>query len=301
VFGAAVVALALPVTTLAAQTSIEDAIRQLNSANGKGYLQPLADLFAADMSSGWYHGANIRRNGFSFGIELVAATSVVEDKHKVYTAQAPAGFNPSTFETATVLGGTGSTATGPNGTEYRGSDGMVLADYIPTAVPQLRLGIAGTELVVRYMSSNLVSALPEDFPETNLLGAGLRHNVSQYFGAEFPVDISLGVFYSSIELGAGADEGVSAKYTGIGGGLQASKTFSVFTIFLGATSDGGTMTLEYQSTDPDEAGDVSVDLDIERKIKFGAGAALKLGPITIFGDASFGPATTYSGGLRIGS
>jgi hypothetical protein len=113
--------------------------------------------------------------------------------------------------------------------------------------------------------------------------------------------VALGVFYSSFELGAGAEDGVSAAYTSIGGGLQASKTFSVFTIYGAAASDGGTMTLEYTSTDPDEAGDVSVDLEVERKIKFTAGAALKLGPVTIFGDASFGPAMTYSGGLRIGS
>jgi hypothetical protein len=299
---AAFVALTFLSSPLLAQSTLEDALRQLNSANGKGYLQPLADLFGSNMSSGWYHTAVVGKKPFAFSLEFVGAVSAVEDKHKTYTAVTPAGFTPATFETATIFGGQGATVDDPGGTSYRGSDGILEADYMPSVVPQVRVGIGGTELIVRYFSSSLVSAIDEeDFPELNLLGIGGRHSISQHFD-NFPVDLSVGVFYSSIDLGSGGDAGVSADYSGLAFGLQASKTFSVLTIFAGAASDGGTMTLGYTTTNPEETDpDVSVDLDVERKIKFTGGASLKLGPIRLFGDASFGPATTYSAGLRIGS
>ncbi len=297
---AAAVALTLLTSPLHSQTTIEDALRQLNSANGRGYLQPLADLFGANMSSGWYHSAAISKT-FSIGVEFIGAFSAVEDKHKTYVAEAPTGFSPSTFETATIFGDTGTTVNGPGGTSYRGSDGLLEAEYMPSVVPQLRLGIASTEIIVRYFSSSLVQLIDEeDFPELNLLGVGGRHSISSHF-ENFPVDLSIGVFYSSLDLG-NDEGGVTADYTGLAVGLQASKTFSVLTIFAGVASDGGKMTLGYTSTDPDEPDpEVSVDLDVKRKMKFTAGGALKLGPLKLFGDASFGPATTYSAGLRIGS
>jgi hypothetical protein len=276
-------------------------LRQLNSTNGKGYLQPLADLFSADMSSGWFQGARVGKSPFALSVEFVGTASKVEDKHRTYTAVTPENFTPATFTTATIFGGEGTTVDGPGGTSYRGSDGILDADYLPAVVPQVRIGIKGTEAIIRYFSSNLISAIPEeDVPEINLLGIGLRHSISQHFD-NWPIDLAVGVFYSSLDIGSDEDTGVSADFSGLNIGLQASKTMSILTIFGSASSDGGKMTLGYTTTDPEEAGRVSVDLDVERKIKFGAGAALKLGPIRLFGDASFGPATTYSAGLRIGS
>lgn len=298
---AAAAALLMFSSPVLAQGTIEDALRQLNSANGRGYLQPLADLFGANMNSGWYYTAVVGKSPFAFGIEAVGSAASIEDKHRTYVATTPEGFTPSTFTTATIFGGEGTTVNGPGGTSYRGSDGILSGDYLPTVVPQVRLGIANTELIVRYFSSDLVSVVDEeDFPELTLLGIGGRHSISSHFD-NWPIDLAIGVFYSSIDLGSGGEEGVTADYSGISVGLQASKTFSLLTLFAGAASDGGKMTLGYTTTDPQEEGPIEVDLDVERKIKFNAGASLKLGPIRVFGDANFGPATTYSAGLRIGT
>jgi len=45
---------------------------------------------------------------------------------------------------------------------------------------------------------------------------------------------------------------------------------------------------------------VDVDLDVERSLRFRAGAALSLGFIRLFGDAAFGDITSYAAGLRFG-
>jgi hypothetical protein len=298
--GTAAVASSVLASALHSQSSFDNAVRQLNSDNSKGYLQPFADLFASDMSSGWFYSADLTRRGFSFGIELVGAAAKVEDKHRVYSATAPEGFSPQAFQTATVFGGEGGGTTSSGGTEYRGSDGVLDAEYLPSVVPQLRFGISGTEATVRYFSTSVVNTFPEDdFPDVKLLGFGARHSISQYFD-NMPVDLTAGIFYSSLTVGTGDEEEIEATYTGLTFGLQASKSFSILTLFAGAASDGGTMNLSYTSTDPDEEGAVDVDLDVKRKIKFSAGASLRLAFLTLFGDASFGPATTYSGGLRLG-
>ena len=280
-------------------SSMEDALRQLKSPNARGYLQPMADLFAADMSSGWYRGANIT-SLLSVSLELVGSVSKIEDKHRVYLAEAPDGFSRETFETATVFGGQGTLIMGPNGTSYRGSDGVFGGDYLPALVPQIRVGFANTEGIVRYFSSSFSSSLPtEGFPETRLIGFGLRHGLNRYLGA-LPVDVAAGVFYSKLDVGNSNESGARASYSGLTFGLQASKSLAGFTLYFGAASDGGTMNLSYESTNAEEPGPVDIDLTVQRKMRFTTGASIGLGFLRIGGDINIGPTTSFSGGIRVG-
>ena len=274
-------------------SSLETTLLQFNEATVRGYIQPLADLFAANMGSGFYHGASIPAGRMRFSLELVAMGSKVEDSHRVYTANTPEGFQQETFETATVFGGQGTTVTDPSGAEYRGSDGFIDADYLPSAAPQLRVSFLRTEATVRYLSSDLFSSLPEeDFPETTLIGLGLRHDIGQYLPM-LPFGLSVGGFYSSVEM----EDMVT--FTGLSVGVQASKTFSPLTLYGGLASESGTMNLSYTPADPSQT-PVDLDIDSESGVRITGGAALRLGPIELFGDASFGSFTAYSGGLRIG-
>ena len=52
-----VVLLCSAVTT--AQTDLEKAMQQYNSSTIGGYMQPIADLFGANMHAGYYHSAYI--------------------------------------------------------------------------------------------------------------------------------------------------------------------------------------------------------------------------------------------------
>jgi len=44
--------------------NIEDMISKYTSDNGKGYVQPLADAFGANLNSGFYHHAKVKKAGF---------------------------------------------------------------------------------------------------------------------------------------------------------------------------------------------------------------------------------------------
>jgi hypothetical protein len=285
---------ALVASTGAAQTTIENTLRQYGAETVKGYIQPLADLFAGNMGSGFYHSAAIP-GGVHFGIELVAMAGAVKDEHRSYIATTPPGFTPETFETATIFGGTGTTvqhSTNP-ALSYKGSDGFVDAEYLPFAIPQIRLSIMGFEGIGRYFKSSLISSLPEeDFPETELLGLGVRTGLNRFLPV-LPLDVSVGVFWNSFEMGD------MVAFDGLSVGAQASKNFSVLTVYGGAASEKGTMNLSYTSTNPDFPGEVDVDLDVERHIRFTGGLALRLGPLHLFGDASTGGETVYSGGIRL--
>ncbi len=293
---AAAILLVLGAAPVRAQSSLEDAIKQYSASSIEGYLQPLADVLVANLSSGYYESASVGHK-LSFSLSLIGMGTALSDKLKTYTANTPAGWSPATFTTPTVFGGTATPVSNSNDPQftYRGSDGVMNGDYFPTAVPQLQIGgIAGTALSVRYFSSSLVSSLPkEDFPELKLLGIGLQHSLNRYLPG-LPFDLSIGGSYNSLTLG----DLVDLKGTSIG--AQVGKTFKMLGLYGGLASESGTLNLKYTSTDPAAPGAVDVDLKSKSDFRFTAGASLHLGFLRLFGDASFGNVTTYSGGLRFG-
>jgi hypothetical protein len=294
----ALVAVTLFCTTAAraqqSSTSFESVIKQQNARDVVGYIQPLADVLAADLNLGWFHTAYIPRSKFSIALELVATGTAIGDKQKTYVAHAPAGFQRDTFTTATIFGGQGTTVT-QNGLSYKGSDGFFNAEYFPSAVPQLRVGgILGTEVVARYFSSKLISTLNEkDFPELKVLGYGARHSISQYIPA-MPLDIAVSYFYTDLEWGDML-EGDATSF-----GAQVGKSFQVLSLYGGVQSESAYMDLKYTSTNPSQTTPVAVDLEVKNQVRFTAGAMLSLGPLQLFGDAGFGNVVTYAAGFRLG-
>jgi hypothetical protein len=295
--GVLAVSLAVVASTVRAQTTFEDIIRQQNPATVRGYLQPLADILAANLNVGFYHSALVPKSKLGFGIELVGMASQVKDAQRVYTASTPPGFNPSSFQTATIFGGTGSTVTHVSNSslQYRGSDGLVDSDNFPSAAPQIRIGgIFGTEVVFRYLSSSMLGLKAADFPQLKVIGYGLRHSISQYFSA-LPVDIAVSFFDSDVTWGDIVDM-ESRSF-----GAQVGKSLGLVSVFGGLEQESGKMKLTYTSTSPTAPGSVRVDLDVKGQTRFSAGALLKVGPLQLFGDGNFGKVTTFSGGLRIGT
>jgi hypothetical protein len=297
--GALAVALVLPVSGASAQSGLESALEQYNGATISGYMQPLADVLVANLASGYVTGAGPKKT-FSFSLEVVAMGASLDDALKTYTAATPSGFQPATFQTATIFGGTGSTVNHQSisGLSYRGPDGIVDAtsDYMPTGTPQLRLsGIMGSEVVIRYASSSMVPVFDEsDFPSLTLFGLGVEHSISQYF-PDLLFDVSAGFAYNSLSFGDIVD------LSGLSLGVHAGKDLGLLGLFVGVSSDGGSMNLKYTTTDPSAPTTlVDVKLDVKRTMRFSGGASLNLGPLHLFGEAGFGDVTTYAGGIRIG-
>jgi hypothetical protein len=229
--------------------------------------------------------------GLNISLNIIAMGSSVGDDQKTFTAKAPAGFNPSTFKTATVFGGTGTTVTDQGtGLSYRGSDGAINTPIFPLAALQLNIGsIYGTEAIIRGVPIPQISGAPK----VTFLGFGVRHNISQYL-PEFPVDIAAGVFYNHISFGDIIDMKSFAF------GAQGSKSFSVLEIYGGFAYESSSMDLSYKSS---TAGNPSVGITLDGANTFRAtlGVGLNLAILHIFGDVNVGSVTNFSAGIGFGN
>lgn len=277
-----------------AQTELEKAIQQYNSNSIQGYIQPVADLFGANMHAGYYHSAYVPVSGFSIGIDILAMGALVQDDQKSYLASAPPGFAPGSFRTATVFGGKGTSIAHAtiNGLEYKGSDGILNTSIFPLAVPQLRIGsLYGTEAVIRFIALPAIG--DNKFPVITLWGAGARHSLSQYIPAS-PVDIAASFFYSDFKLGD------LIKANGMSVGLQASKSIKILMLYGGMAWEKSSMDLSFNSTDPTVPPVVDVSLNGANKFRFTVGVGVNFGIFKVFADANFGTVTNYSGGIGFG-
>jgi len=277
-----------------AQTELEKAITQYNSSSVTGYIQPIADLFGANMHAGYYHSAYVPQSGFSMGIDLIAMGAIVQDEQKSYQATAPAGFSPATFKTATVFGDKGTTInhTTVPGLQFKGSDGILNTSVFPLAVPQLRIGsLYGTELLVRFIAMPRIGE--DKFPVITLWGAGVRHSISQYF-SESPVDIAASAFYSNFHVGD------LIKANGVSLGVQASRSIKILMLYGGLAWEKSSMNLSFKSTDPLATAPIDVTMDGANKFRATVGVGVSLGIFKVFADANFGSVTNYSGGIGFG-
>ena len=73
------------------QSELEKALKQYSADAVQGYIQPVADLFGANMQAGFYHSAAIPQ-GFHFGLDIVGMGSLVSDGQKTYEVKLPPGF-----------------------------------------------------------------------------------------------------------------------------------------------------------------------------------------------------------------
>ena len=277
-----------------AQTELEKAIQQYNATSIGGYLQPVADLVGANMHAGYYHSAYVPQSGFSIGVDIIAMGSLVKDEQKNYTAAAPAGFAPGTFQTATIFGGKGTAVTHQTNTslQYKGSDGIFNTSIFPMAAPQLRIGsLYGTEVVIRFLATPSLG--DNKLPVLTFWGAGARHSLSQYI-PYCPVDIAASFFYSNFSFG----DLIKAK--GMAFGVQASKSIKILMLYGGLSYEKSTMDLSFKTTDPTSTPLVDVSLDGANKFRATVGVGVNFGLFKVFADANFGTVTNYSGGIGFG-
>jgi|WetSurMetagenome_2_1015567.scaffolds.fasta_scaffold35996_3 hypothetical protein len=275
-----------------AQSDLENVLKQYTETTVKGYIQPMADLFGANMHSGLYPSASVPQTGLSIRLTIVGMGAMVGDDQKNYSLALPPSFAQRTMQAPTVFGPKATVVRDPDtGLEFKPSDGIIDATLFPLAVPQLTVGhIFGTEATVRFITTPSIGS--GKFPKTTLWGLGARHSVSQYI-PESPVDIAVGFFYSSFTVGDIID------FSGVTIGAQAGKSFGPLDLFGGFSWEKSTMNLSFT---PSAAGSPSVNLDLdgENTVRFTAGAGLNLSVIRLYADANFGAVTNFSAGLGFG-
>ncbi|HXG00591.1 MAG TPA: DUF6588 family protein [Bacteroidota bacterium] len=278
------------------QSPLELMVPQFSLHEVRGYIQPLAEMFSANMHAGLYHGAAIPRQGFHLQIELVAMASLIGSQHRAYDAPLPAGFVPESgsSRTATVFGGKGTVFRDVNsGLEYRGSDGLFGGDIFPLFAPQLRIGsVLGTELLVRYMQTPQLSSRTVIPTKSVLWGIGVRHSISQYI-SNAQVDMAAGFFVSRFTLGT------LMRFSSTAYSIHFSKSLSLVTLYCGLGYERGTLHLQYRHrTEPSALVDVRIEPTNQFRVT--TGFMIDLQAVQLFADANFGNVHHYAAGLGFG-
>jgi len=293
-YGIVLTLLAFIFSNAQAQSPIEDAVKQLTSDNAKGYLQPLATSFGANLNSGMYHSASIGEMGFSCRFDIVGMATSIGSAEKKYNAIAPLPFSQEPVETATLFGGLGTVVDGPvPGVEYQFQNGQVKTDYILFAAPQLTIGdVYYSQVVIRYVPVPKIG----DFPKTTLFGFGARHNVSHYFPF-VPLDVAANIYYQTFKIG----DLLNAKSFSFG--AEASKSFSVLTLYGGLQYESSSMDVSYEyqgQYGPSMGTKINLSMDGKNNFRFIAGANINLFVLNLFADVNIGSMTMFSGGIGFG-
>lgn len=271
---------------------LESYVSKYTSENGKGYLQPLADAFGANINSGLYHSARISTFGLHIYLGVETMTALIADEQKVFTARTEAPFSPeTTAETPTIFGRTaGTSVTGTGGTVFNFPGGLDLSK-VPIAVPQVTAGsILGTEATLRFIEVTI----DDNFGKVKLFGFGVRHNVSQYFKT-LPIDLAAGFFIQKFEVGDVVE--ANAKYFG----LQGSYSTGILTFYGGLGLESASLDISYRfESGNGSATTIAFDLDANNSVRFTTGVALKLAVLRLHADYNVASQNVVALGLGFG-
>ena len=149
--------------------------------------------------------------------------------------------------------------------------------------------IMGTQAVIRYIP------IPDmnNVPKSTFWGVGLRHSISQYL-PNVPVDLAASAFYQQLTIGDLMEE-KTLNFSG-----EASKSFSILTIYGGVQYESATMTLDYDYKGYGPADHIHLELDGQNNFRFTAGLGLDLLILHLSADANFGTVTVISGAVGFG-
>ncbi len=270
-------------------SQVEDRFSFLTEQNVVDFAQPFATTLGTAFNSASYHSASVSKF-FGFSLSFKGMYIMVPDDQLTFTPTLPNGYSAST-PTATIYGNKGGAYAGPDG--YIVYPPGINESSVPVAYPQVAASFMGTELMIRYLPSI-------DLGETSIgfFGAGLKHSISQYIPL-FPLDLAVQVMYSNFSLKDIIDANNFAF------NAHASKTFGVFTPYVGLQYESTAFELKYTIKGDPNSGDpnlrvdkpVTVDIDGDNNFRATVGGSLKLAIIVLNADVSLSSQTVFSGGL----
>ena len=280
--------------SLPAWSQIEDNLKRYTGSNAEGYMKPIVNGLAANMNRGWYQSAKIPTMGLRLRVGLVAMIAPIPDDDKTFTATTEGSFNPAQeAQASTVVGSEEAVmVTGTGGSVYAFPGGLNM-NATAFAVPQVTVGLMGSEAIVRFFKADLGDS---DLGSLQVLGLGIRHSISQYLFM-FPIDISAGFFWQDISV----DEDL-LKMNAIHYGVQASKGFGLLTLYGGLGFDSGSAKLKYNFQDVNTNTQLPVEMDIngDSGMEITAGLGLNMALLHLTADATFGNRTAFALGLALG-
>jgi hypothetical protein len=266
----------------------EDFVKKYTGANGKGFMQPLADAFGANLNSGWYHSAYIAKPGFQLYIGVSAMAAPIPAKNRTFTATTEGFFTPQQqAEVPTIFGGTEIIKVYGEGTGYQFPTGIDI-QRAPMAVPNITIGsLLGTTASFRWAAYDL----GKEIGKIELVGWGISHSVSQYLPLE-PFDVALGYYMNQFGVGDVVDA------MGWIASIQASYQWHLFTLYGGLGYENSTLDINYIYEE--DGSEVAFDLEGNNKMRGTIGLTLNLGPVKLNSDYSVARQSIFSVGFGLG-
>ncbi|HLG38581.1 MAG TPA: DUF6588 family protein [Chitinophagaceae bacterium] len=255
--------------------------------NAKEYIQPVVDLFGANLNTGRSEWAKLD-SGFHIRITAIGSSSFPVKKMKVFEAASPANFIPTSINSVpTIIGKNESlTITGINETGYSYAPGYNVNHFLLLA-PQISAGsFFNTELTASYIAFDL----EDDFGKLNYFGAGFRHTLDNYI-AKLPFSLNIGYMFQSLDVG---DEiSIKSHLPSIWLG-KASKKLSCQLMMGYQITDAK---LSYTYTGGTSAETVALELKNETPLFAEISAGLKLGFLVLHAAGSYSGPFTGAVGL----
>ncbi len=166
---------------------------------------------------------------------------------------------------------------------------------LPLVAPQLTIGtIYGTNFTLRYLPEYDI----KDVGKVKFSGFGIQHNPAVWFATPLPIDLSVGFFTQTLEVGT------LFKASSRALGLNASKTFGWR--ILNVTPYGG---IQFESSDFEFSYDLEVDgnpvpvsfeMEGDNKYRATAGLSVRLLFLNLNADYNFAKYNSVSAGVTVG-
>ncbi len=300
VFTGTAAAVLLVLLAFPAAAQIEDQISVYTGANAESYLTPLSNAVGTTLNTGFFRSAYLPVSGFHIGLELLVSAMVFDDGDRTFDATTEGSFLPQQTQTVPTVIGSGSATMidGASGTSYAFPGGFDLNSFGMLA-PQLRLSsLHGTELVGRYAK---VKSGDADIGDVTLYGVGIRHNISQYFREDFPVDMSVGGIYQKFTAGENNAGGDLMSTDLLSIGVNASKRFPIgfatFEPYTALSYDTFETTLEYAN---EVDGPQSIDFDQVNSAHWTLGLNLNLIFANVYAEYNLAKTQSFGVGLALG-
>ncbi len=300
-----VMLVALPIILAAsvAGAGLEDQLAVYSGDNAEGYLGPLVEAIGANLNNGLFQSSLIPLTGFNAGFELWGMAVWFSDDDETFKARTEGGFNPrSSAEASTVVGpGEAVTVTGEGGTTFMFPGGFSLNSFA-LSIPQIRFGsYRGTEGIFRYITTDLGDS---ELGDLSLVGFGLRHNISQYFGPDFPLSMAGGFLWQRFKAGTNEDGGDIFKSTAWTIGLQAGKIYgnrlTNLEPYAGLSVDSHAMDVAFGSESEGASSIVDLSFDPTRSLRLTLGLLARFAIVRAHAEYNVGKRNSFAFGLAFG-
>lgn len=326
----------------ASAQDLSSTIGKVGSQYAKGYLAPAADAFGVDLNSGLFHTAKvggILPFGLNLYVGLKVSAAIIPSSDQTFSMSytdtvafsrtyagqlldikvpttvtvdnAPTIFGDANRtgqvmfavhqDTTLSVGGVSRTFSLDSSGTVPTISGLGKIGIAPLPIPQIGLGsIFGTDIFVRYLPKIKIS----DYGSVQLLGYGIRHDVSQYIPF-CPVDLAIQLGWQNFSI-SDTSGGKLVKESTFAANIEVSKTIAVITFYGGLQIESSSMDVSYNfvpeatTFDPNPK-PIPISFSLKGKNNFRAllGLTFGLGPVTINADYNIGAVNSVSAGIGV--